>query len=132
MRIEIVSQVGPPVFRFSDGREPVKLLELRVTEVGESQPAWWLLAGGSFLDEMVAAHILTTEEARAPVVDAFRSLDGNPSFVVDALGVPVGEIRYGEAPTGLHEETPAAKLRPNRLYQVIARGLSTAEAAFYG
>jgi hypothetical protein len=133
MKITLDAAAKSPIFRF-EGRadEPARVLQIRITKVGASEPSWLLGPIGSFMQEMAAVHILTPEEAeRADQLGSF-DFNGELGAAVDAFGVPVTAVTYGVIPDGFKQEGPLRHLEPNRLYQLLAMGTTLGELEFYG
>ena len=133
MNIQLDALASPICFRFSsDDGKPVKLLEVRITEVGESEPSWWLVQHDATVEEAVELGIISAEEAaRAGVVVTRRLGNGLERLVAD-IGVPVTELRYGQVPFGFRQHGSLKELRRNRLYELMAMSSTVEELQFYG
>ena len=129
MRILLDASAKPPLFRFSDeaGR-PVSLFEIRITEVGESGPSWWLVHSDVSLEEAVALNLITAEEAEDAGVPVIRDITGDQTA---SLGVTIQELRYGLVPDGFQQRGSLRELKPNHLYELVASGPTVGELEFY-
>ena len=127
-----VEDPGPPVrFRIrQDSGETVPLFEIRVTELGDEQPHWWVVQEDSFLAEMVDMHFLTEEEARRAGPPIIRTDEVDD--VALQFGTPVAAFTYGEVPSGMRQEGQLRQLVPGRLYEVRVFGPGVATFEFYG
>ena len=127
-----VESIGPPV-KFRIGRDPgeiVRLFEIRVNELGDEDPHWWIVQEGGFLAEMVDMHLLTEEEARRAGPPTVRP--DELEEVANEWGTPVEVITYGEVPLGMRQEGRLRQLVPGRLYEVQVFGPGVATLEFYG
>ena len=133
MNILLEPTATPPVFRFSsDAGGPVNLIEIRITEVGQVDPSWWLVHHDGWVAEGVDMHILTPEEAERAGIPVTRDIDGERGRLVDSIGIPITELRYGEVPDGFRQHGQLHELVPNHLYELLAIGSSVGELEFYG
>jgi hypothetical protein len=129
MKIQLQASTKPPLFRFSGGNdEPVILAEIRITEVGQTEPSWWLVYDDGWLDDAVALNILTAKEAKRADVVVTRDIGGPAA----TPGVQVDEVRYGQVPEGLKQNGSLHELKPNHLYHLVATGTTVGEVEFYG
>ena len=86
MKILLDSSSKPPAFHFSDDAgDPVKLIEVRITEVGESNPSWWLVHDDGWIEDAVKMHILTPEEAERAEIAVSDILFAEPGIVANAF-----------------------------------------------
>jgi hypothetical protein len=133
MKILIEPASTPPVFRFSaEAGGPVNLIEIRITEVGQVDPSWWLVHHDGWIEEAVDMHILTREEAERAGIPVTRDVDGELGRLADSIGFPINQLRYGEVPDGFRQHGQLLELVPNHLYQLLAVGSSLGELEFYG
>jgi hypothetical protein len=136
LTISFEPSATPPLFRFQEeSGKPIRLLEVRVTKVGEPDPAWWLVHEDGILTEGATLNIVTREEAERANPALVRSIDNDLAMVakwIEAVGVPVSTLQYGEVPVGFRQHGPLRPLQKNRVYQIIVMGNSSAELEFYG
>jgi hypothetical protein len=133
MNVLLDSSAQPPLFRFStDVGGPVRLLEVRITELGEADPSWWLVHRDATIEDAVSINIMTAEEAERAGIPTVRNIENDLAHLVADIGVPVAELRYGEVPEGFKQQGSLQQLRQNRLYQLIAVGSTVGELEFYG
>ena len=109
----------------------MKIIEARVIEMGEEEPAWWLVHEAASLDEAVAANLITMAEADRAGVATLARFDGDTAKLVDEIGVAVVELEYGRVPPGLKQHGPLRELKRNYLYQLTAVGRTPIEFEFY-
>jgi hypothetical protein len=132
MNVTVDRGSGPLRFLFSvPTGEAVKLLEVRVTEMGEEEPAWRLVHEAASLEDLVSSNLITAAEAEKAGVATLARLDGDVAKLVDEIGVPVSELEYGRVPPGLRQHGPLRSLKPNYLYQLLAVGRTETEFEFY-
>jgi hypothetical protein len=132
MNIQLDASAQPPLFRFSDhSGAPVALVEIRITEVGESRPSWWLIHRDLALDDAVLLNLLTSEEADRAGTPIIRDIRGKAKVPVP-WWAPVGDLKYGEVPDGFQQRGSLGELKRGRLYQLTATGESIGELEFYG
>jgi hypothetical protein len=133
MNIQLDASATPLCFRFSsDDGTPIKLSEVRITEVGEAEPSWWLVHHDPWVEEAVEMGIISASEARRASVVVTRRLGNDPEKLVPDIGVPVTELRYGQVPLGLRQQGSLKELKSNRLYELMAMGSTVGELQFYG
>ena len=133
MNVTLDETAKPPVFRFHEpSGGPSRVLQIRVTEVGVSDPSWLVLPIGSYLEDAAVTHILTPEEAERTNLLGSFDFDGELGAAASAFGIPVSSVTYGLVPAGFKQEGPLLPLEPNRLYQLLVLGATVGELEFYG